>query len=81
MVLKPRRVAALSPVMLPPPAGMSVGLAVGKDESDEFKQQSHQLSIAWSAAKPLIVAAHHFGMLEGLNGGVLLKLAISLTEV
>src|SRR5260370_21682534 len=47
VVLKPRRVAALSPVMLPPPAGMTVGLPVGTGQSAGFNHQSHQLPTGW----------------------------------
>jgi hypothetical protein len=34
------------------------------------------LAAAWQAPEPLICVGHHFSMLEGLNGGALLDLAL-----
>jgi arylformamidase len=79
--LDPRNVAALSPALLPPPVETRVGLAVGDQESDEFKGQSFGLARCWNLPKPLIAPGNHFSMLEGLKGGALLELAISLTTV
>lgn len=73
-------VAELSPARMPAPAGVKVALAVGADESDEFKRQSRVMASTWSAPDPLIVPGHHFSMLEGLNGGALLELAQSLAK-
>jgi hypothetical protein len=53
-------------------------LAVGAAERDEFKRQSEQLASLWHKPPSLIVLDHHFSMLEGLNGGALLDLALSL---
>ena len=78
--LKPHNVGALSPALLPQPAGLKIALAVGERESDEFKRQSRQLAAAWKAPEPLIVPGHHFSMLDGLNGGALLDLALSVAE-
>jgi arylformamidase len=73
-------VAELSPARMPVPAGVKVALAVGADESDEFKRQTQMMASTWSAPDPLIVPGHHFSMLEGLNGGALLELAQSLAR-
>jgi arylformamidase len=73
-------VAALSPARIAAPAGINVALAVGADESDEFKRQSQVMASTWSAPDSLIVPGHHFSMLEGLNGGALLELATSLAS-
>ncbi|WP_395673517.1 hypothetical protein [Inquilinus sp.] len=78
--LQPRSIATLSPPLLPAPAELRIGLAVGEGESDEFKRQSRALAEAWAAPEPLIVPGHHFSMLDGLNGGALLALARSLAE-
>jgi len=78
--LRPPLVASMSPLQLPAPAGLRIGLAVGELETDEFKRQSQLLAEAWHAPAPLIVPGHHFSMLDGLNGGSLLGLARSLVE-
>lgn len=78
--LTPRTAAKLSPIRRTAPAGMKIALAVGDKESDEFKRQSELMATAWHAPKTLIVPGHHFSMLEGLNEGPLLKLALSLTD-
>ena len=72
-------VGALSPIRRKPIAGVRIGVAVGAGESDEFKRQSTELAAAWGAPPPLVLAgAHHFSLLDGLNGGPLLDLATSL---
>jgi hypothetical protein len=38
------------------------------------------MASAWGGPEPLIVPGHHFSMLEGLNGGALLELALSLAR-
>jgi arylformamidase len=73
-------VAALSPARIAAPIGIKVALAVGADESDEFKRQSQVMASSWNAPDPLIVPGHHFSMLEGLNEGALLELATSLAS-
>jgi arylformamidase len=73
-------VAELSPARMPALAGVKLGLAVGAGESDEFKRQSQLMASAWGGPEPLIVPGHHFSMLEGLNGGALLELALSLAR-
>ncbi|CAN7491356.1 alpha/beta hydrolase [Bosea sp. LjRoot90] len=70
------RAARLSPLGRPRPTGMRLGFAVGEGESEAFKQQSAALAAAWHAPKPQICPGHHFSMLDGLNGGVLLDLAL-----
>ena len=78
--LTPELVADLSPLRLPAPKGVKIGVAVGSEESDEFKRQSREMATLWGAPESLIVPGHHFSMLEGLNGGALLDLALSLTK-
>lgn len=78
--LTPALVAELSPVRQPAPTGVKIGIAAGDAESDEFKRQSQEMAATWHAPDALIVPGHHFSMLEGLNGGALLDLALSLTE-
>jgi len=78
--LTPALVAELSPLRQPAPAGIKIGLAVGDLESDEFKRQSQEMAATWAAPDAVIVPGHHFSMLEGLNGGALLDLALSLAK-
>jgi arylformamidase len=60
---------------------IKVALAVGARESDEFKRQSALLAERWNAPPALIVAeAHHFSLLDGLNGGALLDLACATAQ-
>lgn len=70
----------LSPVARPRPQATRIALAVGEGESDAFKAQSAALATAWQAPAPLICPGHHFSMLEGLNGGALLDLALRTAE-
>jgi len=70
------RAARLSPLREPRPAIGSLAFAAGERESDAFKWQSLVQARAWNAPEPLICAeAHHFSLLDGLNGGALLDLA------
>jgi len=78
--LTPALVAELSPLRLPAPKGIKIGVAVGSEESDEFKRQSREIAAQWGAGEALVVPGHHFSMLEGLNGGALLDLALALTK-
>lgn len=73
------RAVRLSPLGQPGPAGTRLGFAVGQGETDAFKRQSARLAAAWQAPEPLICPGHHFSMLEGLNGGALLDLALRTT--
>ena len=69
-------VGALSPLRRRPATAVSLGVAVGARESDEFKRQSSALAAAWGAPPPLVLeGAHHFSLLDGLNEGPLLALA------
>jgi len=70
------RAARLSPLGRPRPPVRNLALAVGEGESEAFKQQSAALAVAWHAPEPLICPGHHFSMLDGLNGGALLDLAL-----
>lgn len=74
------RAARLSPLSQPQPQSTRIVFAVGEGESDAFKAQSAALATAWRAPAPLICSGHHFGMLEGLNGGALLDLALRTAE-
>jgi arylformamidase len=72
-------VARLSPIELPPPAGVKIGVAVGSLESAEFKWQSAQIAERWRAPPPFIVAGmNHFTLLDGLRAGPLLDYAVAL---
>jgi arylformamidase len=72
----PAFAASLSPVTRAVRGDMTIALAVGARESDEFKRQSALLADRWNAPPALVVPdAHHFSLLDGLNGGALLDLA------
>ncbi|WP_353185165.1 alpha/beta hydrolase [Bosea sp. (in: a-proteobacteria)] len=71
------RAERLSPLAHPRPHAPRLALAVGASESDAFKAQSARLAAAWQAPEPLICPGHHFSMLDGLNGGALLDLALA----
>jgi len=74
----PALAARLSPLGHPPPRGLRISVAVGEKESDEFKRQSRAIAEAWGAPAPLIATdRHHFSLLEELNGGALLDLALA----
>jgi len=70
------RAVRLSPLGQPGPVGTRLGFAVGQRETEAFKRQSARLAAAWQAPEPLICPGHHFSLLEGLNGGALLDLAL-----
>ena len=72
------RAMRLSLLGRPQPVGTRLAFAVGEGESEAFKRQSATLAAAWQAPEPLICAGHHFSMLEGLNGGALLDLALQV---
>lgn len=74
------RAIRLSPTARSRPSVPRIALAVGEGESDAFKAQSAALAKIWQTPAPLISPGHHFGMLEGLNGGALLDLALQTAE-
>ena len=74
------RATRLSPIAQPRPQPTRIAFAVGEGESDAFKAQSAALAATWQAPAPLICPGHHFSMLEGLNGGALLDLALLTAE-
>lgn len=74
------RATRLSPIAQPRPTATRIAFAVGEGESDAFKAQSAALAATWQAPAPLICPGHHFSMLEGLNGGALLDLALQAAE-
>jgi acetyl esterase/lipase len=74
------RAIRLSPIAQPRPRATRVAFAVGEGESDAFKAQSANLAAIWQAQGPLTCPGHHFSMLEGLNGGSLLDLALRTAE-
>uniref|UniRef100_A0A9E7ZR19 Alpha/beta hydrolase n=1 Tax=Bosea sp. NBC_00436 TaxID=2969620 RepID=A0A9E7ZR19_9HYPH len=76
----PARATRLSPIAQPRPTATRIAFAVGEGESDAFKAQSAALAATWQAPAPLICPGHHFSMLEGLNGGALLDLALRTAE-
>ncbi len=68
----------LSPLCMAKPQDVRVNVALGDLESDEFKRQSAELAKAWGAPPPLhLDGANHFSLLDGLNSGPLLELAIT----
>lgn len=71
-------VAALSPIGRAPRPGVRLAVSLGGLESDEFKRQSFAIARQWGAPDPLLLeGAHHFNLIDGLNGGPLLDLALS----
>lgn len=74
------RATRLSPIAQLRPQATRIAFAVGEGESDAFKAQSAALAAAWQTPAPLICPGHHFSMLEGLNGGALLDLALKTAE-
>jgi len=67
---------ALSPIHMRPRAGTRIAVVVGGAESDEFRRQSIEITQAWDAPPPLVVAgANHFSLLDGLVDGDLLAQA------
>jgi arylformamidase len=80
-VTTPAHVAALSPIRFKSRAA-KIGVALGDLESAEFKWQSDEIAKAWHTPAPLHLAgAHHFSLLDGLNAGPLLDLAIATASV
>jgi len=72
-------VEALSPIRRAPRSGTRIAVSLGGLESDEFKRQSAEIAQKWGAATPLhLEGAHHFNLIDGLNGGPLLDLALSV---
>jgi acetyl esterase/lipase len=74
------RATRLSPIAQPRPTATRIAFAVGEGESDAFKAQSAALAATWQAPAPLICPGHHFSLLEGLNRGALLDLALRTAE-
>jgi len=70
------RAARLSPLGRLRPASTRLAFAVGEGESEAFKRQSALQAATWHASEPPICPGHHFSMLDGLNGGALLDLAL-----
>ena len=70
------RATRLSPIAQPRPQATRIAFAVGEGESDAFKAQSAALAATWQAQSPLVCPGHHFSLLEGLNRGDLLDLAL-----
>ncbi|MDP4594637.1 MAG: alpha/beta hydrolase [Beijerinckiaceae bacterium] len=67
----------LSPLYMDRPKNVRIRIALGGLESDEFKRQSTELAKAWGAPPPLLVDdANHFSLLDCLNSGPLLELAL-----
>lgn len=71
-------IEVLSPVRREPRERTRIGVALGALESDEFKRQSAELAAKWGAIGPVLelADAHHFNLIDGLNGGPLLDLAL-----
>lgn len=72
-------ISALSPIRRMPRSETRIAVSLGGLESDEFKRQSAEIAQKWGAAAPLhLGGAHHFSLIDGLNGGPLLDLALSI---
>jgi arylformamidase len=72
-------IKALSPVWRAPRSGTKIAVSLGGLESDEFKRQSAEIAQRWGVSAPLqLEGAHHFNLIDGLNGGPLLDLALSV---
>ena len=72
---------ALSPIHRAPRPGARIGVALGALESDEFKRQSAEIAAKWGAPCVLeLPGAHHFNLIDGLNGGPLLDLTLSIAR-
>ncbi len=72
-------VEALSPIRRMPRSDTRIAVSLGGLESDEFKRQSAEIAEKWGAAAPLhLEGAHHFNLIDGLTGGPLLDLALSV---
>ena len=70
-----------SPCNLKPRHNARIAVAVGANESDEFRRQSAEQARLWSAPKSLVVdGMHHFNLIDGLNSGILLDQQIGLTK-
>src|SRR5204862_171708 len=70
-----------SPIKFRPRAGCRIAVALGANESDEFKRQSVDLAAVWRADPPLIVKdRNHFDVLQGLIDGELLQLALKIAK-
>lgn len=75
------RIRALSPLYKKPRPGVTMGVAVGGAESEEFIRQSRDYAQAWNTGDVLVLpGANHFTILDGLNDGPLLALARSMTQ-
>ena len=74
------RATLLSPAARSRPKLARLAFAVGEGESDAFKAQSAALAQRWQAPPPLVCPGHHFSMLDGLNGGALLDLALTTAK-
>lgn len=57
-----------SPLHLPAPRGMPAILAVGADETSEFKRHQWEFAAAWRVARSVEVSAcHHYSVLDALG--------------
>lgn len=71
----------LSPNRRKPRPGTRIAVAVGGNESNEFKRQSAEMAELWNAGPSLVVAGrHHFDLLDDLNGGALLDQQLRLAR-
>ena len=74
-------IARLSPQRFQPLPNVTIGVAVGGDESLEFQRQSTTFATAWNSAPCRIIAdQNHFSLLDGLNGGALLDFALEIAR-
>jgi arylformamidase len=72
---------ALSPNRLRPRSGVSVGIAVGELESEEFRRQSAELAQRWQAPLLMVSGRRHFDVTADLvDGGPLAELALRVVQ-
>ena len=78
----PSRIATLSPARLTPQPHVRVGVAVGGAESAEFQRQSTEFAQLWRDSPCRIIPGrNHFDLLDGLNGGALLRFALDIARL
>ena len=65
--LSPADATALSPALLPPPAGVPLHAVVGGAESREFIRQSRDFAAAWGGSWEALAGANHFTVLAPLS--------------
>jgi len=74
-------VASLSPANRKPPGHVTLHVAVGEQESAEFKRQSDEIAASWGAPPSRIVPGRqHFDLIEELIDGELLDAMLKIAR-